>query len=149
MIKNGMPPIHLGEILREEFLVPLQTDTTAFAERLGVPAATVEAVVNERAPVTPELASKLAAFFDTSEGFGCRYRPPTRREVQRPPSRLAGPCPHAERSNSVWPFNCTPLRRRHTDMQHPMVTHRPASHGRSRRPGVREWSLAGRTQYPL
>lgn len=69
MIKNGMPPIHPGEILREEFLVPLQTDTIAFAERLGVPAATVEAVVNERAPVTPELASKLAALFKTSEGF--------------------------------------------------------------------------------
>lgn len=69
MIKNGMPPIHPGEILREEFLVPLQTDTIAFAERLGVPAATVEAVVNERAPVTPELASKLAAHFKTSEGF--------------------------------------------------------------------------------
>lgn len=68
MIKNGMPPIHPGEILREEFLVPLQTDTMAFAERLGVPAATVEAVVNERAPVTAELASKLAAFFETSEG---------------------------------------------------------------------------------
>lgn len=69
MIKNGMPPIHPGEILREEFLVPLQTDTIAFAERLGVPAVTVEAVVNERAPVTPELASKLAAHFKTSEGF--------------------------------------------------------------------------------
>ncbi|NRH44479.1 MULTISPECIES: HigA family addiction module antitoxin [Pseudomonas] len=69
MIKNGMPPIHPGEILRGEFLVPLQTDTIAFAERLGVPAATVEAVVNERAPVTPELASKLAAHFKTSEGF--------------------------------------------------------------------------------
>lgn len=69
MIKNGMPPIHLGEILREEFLVPLQTDTTAFAERLGVSAATVEAVVKERAPVTPELASKLAACFKTSESF--------------------------------------------------------------------------------
>ncbi len=69
MIKNGMPPIHPGEILREEFLVPLQTDTIAFAERLGVPAATVEAVVNERAPVTPELASNLAAHFKTSEGF--------------------------------------------------------------------------------
>lgn len=69
MIKNGMPPIHPGEILREEFLLPLQNDTIAFAERLCVPAATVEAVVNERAPVTPELASKLAAHFKTSEGF--------------------------------------------------------------------------------
>lgn len=69
MIKNGMPPIHPGEILREEFLVPLQTDTTAFAERLGIPAATVEAVLNERVPVTPERASKLAALFKTSEGF--------------------------------------------------------------------------------
>nr|WP_314561609.1 HigA family addiction module antitoxin [uncultured Pseudomonas sp.] len=69
MIKNGMPPIHPGEILREEFLVPLQTDTIAFAEQLGVPASTVEAVVNECVPVTPELASKLAGHFKTSEGF--------------------------------------------------------------------------------
>lgn len=69
MIKNGMPPIHPGEILKEVFLVPLQTDTIAFAEQLGVPASTVAAVVNERAPVTPELASKLAAHFKTLEGF--------------------------------------------------------------------------------
>lgn len=69
MIKNGMPPIHPGEILREEFLVPLQTDTIAFTEQFGVPASTIEAVVNECAPVTPGLASKLAAHFKTSEGF--------------------------------------------------------------------------------
>ena len=65
MIKNGMPPIHPGDILREEFLVPLQTDTLALAAQLGVPPATVEVVVNKRAPVTPELASKLAAHFKT------------------------------------------------------------------------------------
>ena len=69
MFKNGMPPIHPGEILREEFFVPLQTDILAFATQLGVSPATVETVVNERAPVTPELASKLAAHFKTSEGF--------------------------------------------------------------------------------
>ncbi|MDK8264760.1 HigA family addiction module antitoxin [Pseudomonas oryzihabitans] len=69
MIKNGMPPIHLGEVLREEFLVPLQTDTLVFAAQLCVPPSTVDAVVNECAPVTPELASKLAAHFKTSEGF--------------------------------------------------------------------------------
>lgn len=69
MIKNGMPPIQPGEILREEFLVLLQTDTLAFAEQLGVLPSTVKAVVNERVPVTPELASKLATLFKTSEGF--------------------------------------------------------------------------------
>lgn len=36
MIKNGVRPIHPGEVLREDFLVPLETSANALANKLGV-----------------------------------------------------------------------------------------------------------------
>ena len=38
MIKNGMRPVHPGEILREDYLVPLGTSANALAKALNVPA---------------------------------------------------------------------------------------------------------------
>ena len=38
MAKNGMRPVHPGEVLREEYLVPLGTSANALAKALNVPA---------------------------------------------------------------------------------------------------------------
>lgn len=58
-------PSHPGEILRTQYLEPLGVNVTAAAEALGVSRKHVSAIVNERAPVTPDMAVRLAAAFGT------------------------------------------------------------------------------------
>ena len=63
MVKNIMRPIHPGEILREEFLVPLGMSANALAIALRVPAPRVNDVVLERRAITPDTALRLAQYF--------------------------------------------------------------------------------------
>ena len=58
-----MRPIHPGEILREEFLVPLGMSANALAIALRVPAPRVNDVVLERRAITPDTALRLAQYF--------------------------------------------------------------------------------------
>lgn len=66
---NGMRPIHPGEILREEFLVPLGMSASALAVALHVPAPRINDVAREKRGVTADTALRLARFFGTSEAF--------------------------------------------------------------------------------
>ncbi len=68
-VRNGMRPIHPGEILREEFLLPLNLSANALAIALGVPAPRVNDVVRERRGVTADTALRLARYFGTSAEF--------------------------------------------------------------------------------
>ena len=52
MFKNGMRPVHLGEVLREDFLKPLGMSANALAKALKVPAPRVNDIVRERRGVT-------------------------------------------------------------------------------------------------
>jgi len=63
MITNGMRPIHPGEILREDFLKPLQMSANALSKALHVPAGRVNDIVLERRGVTPDTALRLARYF--------------------------------------------------------------------------------------
>jgi len=63
MIENKMRPIHPGEILREDFLLPLGMSVNALALALRVPATRLHAIVNERRAVTPDTALRLARYF--------------------------------------------------------------------------------------
>ena len=63
MIKNGMRPVHPGEILREDFLKPLQMSANALSKALHVPAGRINDIVLERRGVTPDTALRLARFF--------------------------------------------------------------------------------------
>jgi antitoxin HigA-1 len=58
-------PAHPGEILRELYLEPLDVTITAAADALRVSRKHVSAIVNGRAPVTPDMAMRLAAAFAT------------------------------------------------------------------------------------
>ena len=62
-------PIHPGEILREEFLAPRELSARALAIALEVPAPQINDVVRERRDVTPDIAQRLARFFDTTPEF--------------------------------------------------------------------------------
>ena len=69
MIRNKMRPIHPGEVLREEFLVPLEMTPHALAMALRVPASRVNDVVLERRCVTADTAARLARFFGKTPEF--------------------------------------------------------------------------------
>lgn len=63
MSKNGMRPIHPGEVLREDFLIPLGMSANALATALRVPAPRINDIVRERRAVTPDTALRLAQYF--------------------------------------------------------------------------------------
>ncbi|WP_061289993.1 HigA family addiction module antitoxin [Azotobacter vinelandii] len=63
MIKNGMRPIHPGEVLREDYLVPLNMSANALARALRVPAPRINDIVRERRSITPDTALRLAQYF--------------------------------------------------------------------------------------
>lgn len=69
MSKNNMRPIHPGEILREEFLVPLGMTANALSIELRVPAPRINDVVRERRGITSDTALRLARFFNTTPQF--------------------------------------------------------------------------------
>jgi antitoxin HigA-1 len=63
MFRNGMQPVHPGEILREDYLVPLGMTATALAKALNVPAPRINDIVRERRSVTADTAMRLARYF--------------------------------------------------------------------------------------
>jgi addiction module HigA family antidote len=63
MLNNQMRPVHPGEILREDYLVPLGMTATALAKALNVPAARINDIVRERRAVTADTAMRLARYF--------------------------------------------------------------------------------------
>lgn len=63
MLKNGMRPVHPGEILREDYLVPLGMSANALAKALNVPAPRINDVVRERRGVSADTAMRLARYF--------------------------------------------------------------------------------------
>lgn len=66
---NKMRPIHPGEILREEYLVPLEMSANALAIELRIPAPRINDVVRERRAITPDTALRLARYFGTTAQF--------------------------------------------------------------------------------
>ncbi len=63
MFKNGMRPVHPGEILREDYLVSLNMSANALAKALNVPAPRINDIVRERRGVTADTAMRLARYF--------------------------------------------------------------------------------------
>ncbi len=63
MIENRMRPIHPGEILREDFLIPLGLSVNALANALRVPSTRLHEIVKERRAISPDTALRLARYF--------------------------------------------------------------------------------------
>jgi len=64
-----LPPIHPGEILRTDFMEPLQLSMNRLALDLRVPVTRIAEIVHERRAITPDTALRLARYFNTSAGF--------------------------------------------------------------------------------
>ncbi len=63
MLKNGMRPVHPGEILREDYLVSLNMSANALAKALNVPAPRINDIVRERRGISADTAMRLARYF--------------------------------------------------------------------------------------
>lgn len=61
--KNGMRPVHPGEVLREDYLVPLSMSANALSKRLHIPASRINDIVLKRRGVSADTALRLAQFF--------------------------------------------------------------------------------------
>jgi addiction module HigA family antidote len=61
-----LPPLHPGEILREEFLIPLEISAGALAKVCGVPRTRMERLANEETGVTADTALRLSKAFGTT-----------------------------------------------------------------------------------
>lgn len=69
MHKNGMRPIHPGEILREEFLNPLGALTASFAQTASIPETILNDILCERQEITSDLALLLSNALGTTAKF--------------------------------------------------------------------------------
>jgi len=64
-----LPPVHPGEILREDFMRPLGLSMNKLALELRVPVTRVAEIVHERRGITPDTALRLGRYFNTSARF--------------------------------------------------------------------------------
>ena len=67
--KDRLPPIHPGEILREEFLTPLGMSAHQLALALRVPATRINDIVNQKRGITADTALRLSRYFGTTSRF--------------------------------------------------------------------------------
>ena len=64
-----MPPVHPGEILREDLMKPLGLSTAGLARDLKVPSARIRDIVNGRRGINTDTALRLARYFGNSAQF--------------------------------------------------------------------------------
>ena len=68
-IPTEREPTHPGEMLLQEFLIPMDLMQRELADAIRVPYQRINELVNGRRGVTPSTALRLAKFFGNSEGF--------------------------------------------------------------------------------
>ncbi len=64
-----LPPMHPGEVLREEFLIPLGLSAGTVAKACGVPRTRIERVAAEEVGISADTAMRLGRYFGTSPEF--------------------------------------------------------------------------------
>ena len=69
MFKYTRKPTSPGEILREEFLIPLGISQKDLADHIKCDYKVINRIINERAAVTPDIATRLALAFETTAEF--------------------------------------------------------------------------------
>lgn len=68
-IVKTLPPMHPGEMLREEFLEPLELTAYAVAKACGVPRTRIERIVREELGISADTALRLGRLFGTTPEF--------------------------------------------------------------------------------
>jgi antitoxin HigA-1 len=68
-VAKKLKPVHPGEVLREEFLMPLGLSMNKLALDLRVPVTRISEICHERRGITTDTALRLARYFNTSGAF--------------------------------------------------------------------------------
>ena len=71
-MSKKLPPIHPGEVLYEEFLLPLGISKYRLAKEIGVPAQRIGEIVAGRRGITADTDLRLCRLFGLSEGYWLR-----------------------------------------------------------------------------
>ncbi len=66
---QSLPPIHPGEVLNEEFLLPMRVSQYRLAKAIGVDSRRIHAIVHGQRSITAETALLLSRFFGNSAEF--------------------------------------------------------------------------------
>ena len=64
-----LPPLHPGEVLREEFMEPLGLTAYALAKACHVPRTRIERIAREEIGITADTALRLGRYFNTTPHF--------------------------------------------------------------------------------
>jgi addiction module HigA family antidote len=64
-----LPPVHPGEVLREEYLEPLELSQYRLAKDISVPPRRINEIVHGARAITADTALRLARYFGTSDRF--------------------------------------------------------------------------------
>ncbi len=82
-MKKTMDPIKPGEILMEEFLIPLGISQNALARALSVPPRRINEIALGKRRITADTALRLSRYFSMSEGFWMNLQDRYDREIAR------------------------------------------------------------------
>jgi len=69
MAPKKLAPVHAGEILLEEFLVPMGISQYRLAKDISVPPRRINEIVHGKRAISADTALRLGRYFDTSERF--------------------------------------------------------------------------------
>lgn len=83
MIKDKLDPIHPGEILLEEFLIPMGISQYRLAKDISVPPRRINEIVHGKRGVSANTALRLERYFSLSEGFWLRLQSRYDLEVEK------------------------------------------------------------------
>ena len=78
-----MPPVHPGEILKEEFLEPMGITAYRLAKAIGVDQGRLSQIIAGRRSITADTGLRLSRFFGMSEGFWTGLQELYDREIAR------------------------------------------------------------------
>ncbi len=76
-----LPPLHPGEVLREEFLNPFNMTAYGLAKALNVPRTRIERIAREEIGITADTALRLARYFGMSADFWLHLQSDYDREI--------------------------------------------------------------------
>lgn len=88
MTRKILPPIHPGEILMEEFLLPLGISQYRLAKDIGVPPRRINEIVHGKRAVSADTALRLSRYFGMSDRFWINLQ--ARYDIEREKDLLAG-----------------------------------------------------------
>ena len=86
MSSDRIPPIHPGEVLLEDFLVPMGISQYRLAKDISVPPRRINEIVHGKRGISPDTALRLARYFGTSELFWLNLQ--THHELEKERDRL-------------------------------------------------------------